>query len=52
MQAVLEDLFRRCIQESPADLVKLVSLLCGCIAPPQDAIELNVGDALLVKAIS
>ncbi|CAB9520408.1 DNA ligase 1 [Seminavis robusta] len=57
IQAIVTDLVRKQIDEGNADslferLRDLTYLLCNQVAPACDNVELGVGDAILIKAIS
>ena len=52
MQARLTDLIRAMIVKCPDDIPTTLGLLLNQIAPPFESVELGIGDALLLSALS
>jgi DNA ligase 1 len=52
IQAILTDLFRKIINTTPDDLVPAIYLCVNKLAPAHEGIEMGVGEAILLAALS
>jgi len=50
--AIMTNAFRRVIVKSPGDVVAMVHITLGRIAPAHEGLELGVGDGVLIQAIA
>mmetsp|Transcript_14248 Transcript_14248/g.21588 ORF Transcript_14248/g.21588 Transcript_14248/m.21588 type:complete len:752 (+) Transcript_14248:170-2425(+) len=52
IQSHLTSLFSQTIHKNPADLINIVYLASNTVAPAYQCVELGIGDAILIKAVS
>ena len=50
--AIMTNAFRRVIVKSPSDVVPMVHITLGRVAPAHEGLELGVGDGVLIQAIA
>jgi DNA ligase 1 len=50
--AIMTNALRRVLVTSPGDLVAVVHITLGRIAPPHEGLELGVGDSVLIQAMA
>jgi DNA ligase-1 len=50
--AIMTNAFRRVIVKSPSDVVAMVHITLGRVAPAHEGLELGVGDGVLIQAIA
>lgn len=52
MVETLSNLLRSVVALSPPDLLPILYLSLNCLGPPQQGLELGVGDGVLLKAVA
>lgn len=52
MVETLSNLLRSAVALSPPDLLPILYLSLNCLGPPQQGLELGVGDGVLLKALA